>query len=80
MNLSEAHAECKRYLDYLEREKAKSVALQKLAADRRRGICSDAEKDRRLAEINGRSPTVYDGARLADAIVVLMKATQEAST
>ena len=75
MSLTEARAECQRYLDYLARQEAKSKALQMLAADRRAGRCDDREKDRRVAEIMGPSPTVYDGGNLADAIRVLMKGT-----
>lgn len=76
MKLEDARQECRRYLDYLEREKAKSLALQKLAADRRAGICGDREKDRRISDIMGPSPTVYDGANLAEAVKVLLKATE----
>ena len=76
MTLSEARAECRRYLDYLARENKKSVALQRLAADRRAGRCDDREKDRRMRDIMGPSPTVYDGGNLADAIAVMLKATE----
>jgi len=75
MTLTEARQECLRYLNYLKREEAKSIALGKLAADRRNGKCDDIEKDRRMREIMGPSPTVYDGAELAAAIKVLLKAT-----
>ena len=77
MNLTEARQECLRYLDYLEREEAKSTALQRLASDRRAGRCDDREKDRRMAEIMGPSPTVYDGGNLAEAIKVLLKAGED---
>jgi hypothetical protein len=76
LTLTEARAECRRYLDHLAREKAKSEALQKLAADRRAGRCDDKEKDRRMSEIIGPSPKVYDGANLAAAIEVMLKATE----
>ena len=75
MTLTEARHECQRYLNYLDVQKAKSVALQKLASDRRNGKCGDGEKERRMRDIMGPSPTVYDGANLAEAIKVLMKAT-----
>lgn len=78
MTVSEAHAECRRYLDYLAREEAKSLALQRLAADRRAGKCTDREKDRRMADIMGPSPTVYDGAELANAIRVLLQESDKA--
>lgn len=71
--VTDAKMECIRYLDYLDKERAKSEALQHLANDRRAGRCDDAEKDRRMADIMGRSPTVYDGGNLADAIRILLK-------
>jgi hypothetical protein len=77
MNLTEARQECLRYLAYLEREEAKSKALQVLASDRRASRCDDREKDRRLAEIMGANPTVYDGGNLAEAIKALLKAAGE---
>ena len=76
MTLTEAREECHRYLDHLAREKAKSEALQKLAADRRSGRCDDKEKERRMREIIGPSPKVYDGGNLAAAIEVMLKATE----
>lgn len=76
MTLTEARHECRRYLDYLKQEEAKSLALQKLAADRRAGISDDREKDRRMRDIMGSSPTVYDGANLAEAVKVLLNATE----
>lgn len=76
MSITEARHEAQRYLNYLAQQEAKSVALQKLAADRRTGKCSDAEKDKRMRDIMGPSPTVYDGANLADAIRVFLKETQ----
>lgn len=75
MTLSEARNECQRYLNYLAVQQAKSVALQKLAADRRSGKCDDREKERRMRDIMGQSPSVYDGANLAEAVKVLIKAT-----
>ena len=71
MTLEEALQECNRYINYLKHEEKKSLALQKLAADRRLGKCDDKEKDQRLREIMGQSPTVYDGANLADAMKVI---------
>lgn len=77
--LKEARAECRRYLDYLAVQEKKSIALQKLAADRRAGRCDDREKDRRMRDINGPSPVIYDGAGLAEAIKVLLRATSPPS-
>lgn len=75
MKLAEARHECQRYLNYLSVQEAKSLALQRLASDRRNCKCDDKEKARRMKDIMGPSPTVYDGARLAEAIKVLMKVT-----
>jgi hypothetical protein len=76
MNLQEARAEARRYLDYLKREEAKSLALQRLAADRRAGRCDDREKERRMRDIMGMGVKVYDGAELARAVEVLLRATE----
>ena len=76
MKLAEAKAECGRWLFYLERQRHRSIELQKLAADRRNGVCSDSEKNSRMAAID-RSVTVYDGANLADAVRVLLKHVSE---
>lgn len=75
MTIPEARAECQRWLDHLQRQEDRVIALQKLAADRRAGRVSDREKDRRLAQINGPGVTVYDGGNLADAVRALMAAT-----
>lgn len=76
MTLDEAKAEGQRWLDYLDRQKEKSIAIQKLAADRRKGTCDADEGRRRLRAIDDRaSVTVYDGARLADAVALLIKYT-----
>jgi len=74
MNLVEAKAECERWLAYLKRQEEKAVAIQQIAADRRSGKCDAGEAQRRLRTIDNCSVTVYDGARLADAVRVLLKA------
>ena len=74
MTLDEAKAECGRWLAHLKRQEERSVALQKLAAERRAGTCDDAEKRRRLADLDRQAGvTVYDGARLEQAVRVLLK-------
>ena len=47
MTLDEAVEECNRWFAYLEREKAKTVALQDLASEARRGNISRKEIERR---------------------------------
>ena len=70
----EAKAECQRWLDYLDRQKEKSLAIQKLAAERRKGECDADEGRRRLRAIDDRcSLTVYDGAKLAEAVALLIR-------
>jgi len=73
MTLVEAKAECERWLAHLKRQEEKSIAIQKIAADRRSGKYDAAEAHRRLRAIDNCSVTVYDGARLADAVRVLLK-------
>lgn len=74
MTLHEARLECERWLAHLDRQKARSVAVQKLAADRRAKRCDDVELRRRMSAMD-RGVTVYDGAKLADAVRVMMRHT-----
>ena len=71
MNLREAQDECNRWLAYLEDQKARSLALQKLAADVRKGL-DKAEVHRRRATIDN-SITVYDGTKLSEAVKFLLE-------
>ena len=75
MTLDEAKKECQRWFDRHNRQSEESKKLQELAADRRAGRCSQKEGVARRIEIQGyrSSPTVYDGANLADAVRVLLK-------
>lgn len=73
MTMDEAKDEGRRWLDYLKRQEDKSVAIQKIAGSVRRGDIDSAEGKRQLRAIDDRcSVTVYDGARLAEAIKVLI--------
>lgn len=72
MNLAEAKSECQRWLDYLKRQEEKSIAMQQIAADRRDGKYDVHEARRRMRVLDG-GVTVYDGARLADAVRFLME-------
>lgn len=73
MNLIEAKAECQRWLDYLDRQKAKSVAIQTLAAECRQGKYDADEGRKRLRALDDPcNVTVYDGARLAEAVALLI--------
>jgi len=73
MKLAEAKAECERWFAHLDRQREKTKAIQQLAADRREGRCDKEEGQRRLRRIDGAGITVYDGARLEQAVKVLLK-------
>ena len=73
MTLDEAKSECGRWFGHLKYREDQAAALQRLAADRRRGICDAKEGERRRREIQGNGVTVYDGANLEDAVRVLLK-------
>lgn len=71
--LEQAKDECERWFSHLQAQEDKSLALQKLAADRRSGQCDEIDGKRRRDAINGNGITVYDGANLADAVRILLK-------
>lgn len=73
MKLDEAKAECERWFAYLQRQKDKSLAVQKLAARVRAGEITPDEAQRKLRSIDGAGLTVYDGANLERAVRVLLK-------
>lgn len=74
MNLAEAQAECQRWLAYLDRQRERSIAIQKIASDRRTGQCSEDDGRKRLRAIDGGyGLTVYDGAKLSEAVKVLLR-------
>lgn len=74
MTPAEAKSECQRWLDYLDRQKEKFIAIQKIASDVRRKEIDSHEGKRRLRAIDDRcSVTVYDGAKLAEAVALLIR-------
>lgn len=73
MTRDEAKAEGQGWLDHLKRQEEKSVTIQKIAGSVRRGEIDSAEGKRRLRAIDNCSVTVYDGARLAEAVALLIK-------
>jgi hypothetical protein len=74
MTLDEARAEGKRWLDYLKRQEEKSISIQKIAGEVRRGVIDSNEGKKRLRAIDDRSSvTVYDGAKLAEAVALLIR-------
>lgn len=75
MKLPEAKVECHRWLDYLQRQKDDAVAMGRIATERRYGNIDADEAQRRVLEIDRRKGlTVYDGAKLAEAVKLLLKA------
>jgi hypothetical protein len=76
MKLEEAKAECERWFAYMKRQEDKSIAIQKIAADRRAGRCTEDEGRRRLRSIDNCSVTVYDGANLREAVRCLLAHVQ----
>lgn len=71
MTLTEAKAECERWFAYLKRQQERSLALQKIASERRAGTIDEQEGRRRLREFDS-GVTVYDGANLERAVRVLL--------
>jgi hypothetical protein len=76
VKLPEAKAECERWFGYLNRQRDKSIAMQKIAAARRSGEMGHEEGQRLMRGLDNNSLTVYDGANLEKAVRVLLKHVQ----
>jgi hypothetical protein len=72
MKLDEAKAECERWFAYLQHQKDKAIAMQKIAGTRRRGEIDEDEGRRRVRALDS-GVTVFDGANLEKAVRVLLK-------
>lgn len=70
MKTNEALEICEGWFAYIERQKQRSIEMQKLATMARNGQGDEAR--RRMTQID-RSPTVYDGARLEPAVRHLVR-------
>lgn len=70
MKTDEAIEICNGWFAYIERQKQRSIEMQKLATMARNGQQEEAQ--RRMRQID-RSPTVYDGATLEPAVRYLVK-------
>lgn len=73
MKLEDARAECRRWLAHLKDERKRTLALQEIAFERRRGLIDDLEARRRTQALD-RGVTVYDASMLAEAVKVLLRA------
>ncbi len=73
MTLAEAKTECERWFSHINRQKDKSIALQKIAAARRAGTMDLEEARRQQRALDNCSVTVFDGARLEQAVRTLLK-------
>lgn len=73
MKLAEAKVECERWFAYLDKQREKCEAVQKIAARVRSQEITSDEGQRELRKLDSRSVTVYDGARLEQAVKVLLK-------
>lgn len=73
MTLTEAKAECERWFAYIKRQETKSIEMQKIAGAVRRGEIDADESLRRVRALDNCSLTVFDGARLEQAVRVLLK-------
>lgn len=71
MRMAEALDVCERWFAHNERARKRSVEMQRLATMARNG---QGEEARRLMAQLDRSPVVFDGAPLEDAVRVLVRA------
>jgi hypothetical protein len=70
VKLPEAIEVCEGWFAYLDRQKARSIEVQKLASMARAGQQEEAQ--RRLRQLDQMSVTVYDGGRLEPAVRKLL--------
>ncbi len=72
--IHDARIHARKWLAYLEFQRAKSLKLQEIAKKRRSGELNQTEAKRALKNIDS-SPLVYDAAQLAFAVKTLIKYT-----
>jgi hypothetical protein len=73
MSIADARVECERWFAYLDKQREKSIAMQKIASARRAGTMDLDEARRQQRALDGNSVTVFDGARLEQAVRTLLK-------
>lgn len=72
MTIAEATEECERWFAHLDRQREKTRLIAQLAAERKAGTCTQAEAERRMRVIDGAGVTVFDGAKLEQAVKSLL--------
>lgn len=73
MKLEEAKTECARWFAYLDKQREKAVAMQKIAAEVRTKKIDENEARRRVRTLDNTGLTVYDGSNLEKAVKVLLQ-------
>lgn len=73
MNTDVAIAICEEWFAYTERQRQKSVELQRLASLARTGLEGQKEAQLLLRQLRTSSIAVYDGGRLEPAVQELVK-------
>ncbi|NJN35835.1 MAG: hypothetical protein HC794_00790 [Nitrospiraceae bacterium] len=73
MKVAEAIAECEFWWAYLGRQKERSEVMQRLARLARTGPEGQAEAQKLLRKMDSESAVVYDGAKLYEATLCLVR-------
>lgn len=83
MRMAEALDVCERWFAHNERARKRSVEMQRLASMARNGQSEEARRLMAQLELMAqldRSPVVFDGAPLEDAVRVLVRAVTKSLT
>lgn len=73
MKLPDAKAECERWFAYLDSQRERAIAFQKLAARVRSGDLTTEDARREQRKLDDAGLRVYDGAKLEQAVKLLLK-------
>ena len=73
MTLEQAKEECARWFAYIDGQQTKATEMGKIAAAVRNGEIDQDESRRRVRALDGCGVRVFDGARLEQAVRVLLK-------
>ena len=76
MKTDAAIAICEEWFAYLQKQRDKSIEMQRLASLARTGPEGQKEAQRRMRQLDTKSVTVYDGGRLEPAVRALVKLAQ----